>query len=319
MNPLREKAEYFLTKGFFCILRLCPSAAIYGLCRGLASLFYMLGFRRRQMTLQNMHLALPTLSAKERQRMARDSYDHFGQFMAESILILAGKIDLKKLESMVDGEAISKLLELEKSTEKGILFITGHLGNFELLAHYTGTRLTHTGHVVARKGTNQLVDDRIVTPMRESFGNRVIYKRRALPHVARALKKGEHVGLLIDIKSNAKKGVPVSFFGNKTYAIKSSAYLQIKLKPVVIPIAMVRIEPKQYKLIVGDPIQWTDNGQPLEEQISELTQLHQAALENLIRQYPKQWLWMHNRFKLPDVDTRRRQKQKNLRIAGEDA
>jgi len=319
MNPLREKTEYFLTKGFFCILRLCPSVVIYGLCRGFAALFYTLGLRRRKMTLQNMQLALPNLSAKERQRMARASYDHFGQFMAESAMILAGKIDREKLQKMVDGEDISKLLELEKSTEKGILFITGHLGNFELLAHYTGTRLTRTGQVVARKGTNQRVDDRIVTPMRESFGNRVIYKERALPHVARALKRGEHVGLLIDIKSNHKQGVPVTFFDNKTYAIKSSAYLQIKLTPIVVPVSMARIGPKRYKLIVGDPVQWTDNGQPIEEQILELTQLHQTALEKLIRPYPEQWLWMHNRFKLMDARTRRRQKRKALRIAAKDA
>jgi len=319
MNPLREKAEYFITKGFFCILRLCPSAAIYGICRGFAFLFYTLGFRRRKMTLQNMQLALPNLSEKERQRMAIASYDHFGQFMAESAMILAGKIDREKLENMVDGEDISKLLELEKSTEKGILFITGHLGNFELLAHYTGTRLTRTGHVVARKGTNQRVDDRIVTPMRESFGNKVIYKKRALPHIARTLKRGEHVGLLIDIKSNAKRGVPVTFFGNETYAIKSSAYLQIKLNPIVVPITMARIEPKRYKLIAGDPIPWADNGQPIEEQISELTQIHQTELEKLIRQYPEQWLWMHNRFRIKETSTLRRKKRRKKRRAKESA
>jgi len=319
MNPLREKTEYVLTKRFFCILRLCPSGVIYGLCRGFAFLFYTLGFRRRRMTLQNMQLALPNLSAKKRRQMARASFDHFGQFMAESTMIMAGKIDHAKLLDMVDGTDISKLLTLEKSTDKGILLITGHLGNFELLAHYTGSQLTRTGHVVARKGTNQLVDDRIVTPLRESFGNNVIYKERALPHVARALKRGEHVGLLIDIKSNAKRGVPITFFGNETHAIKSSAYLQIKLNPIVVPITMARVKPKRYKFIIGDPIAWSDNGQPIEEQISELTQIHQTALEKLIRQHPEQWLWMHNRFQLMDARTRRRQKRKARRIAAREA
>lgn len=297
MNPLREKTEYFLTKGFFMILRNCPAPVIYGACRIIAFLFYLAGTGRRRITMKNLNLAFPELPKKEHRRIARAAYNHFGQMIAESAMILAGKIDREKLIGMVDGEVMGKLLKLEQETDKGIIAITGHLGNFEFLSHYTGTQSVRPGNVVARRGNNRLIDDRIVTPLRESFGNKVIYKSRALPHVVRALKRGEHVGLLIDIKSNAKEGIPVTFFGKETIAIKSSAYLQIKLESLVIPIAMVRVAPKQYKLIADDPIPRADNGQPVDEQIAELTQLHQTALEKLIRQYPEQWLWMHNRWR----------------------
>ncbi len=298
MSPLREQIEYVLTKAFFAFLRMCPAPMIYGTCRGVAALFYGLGLGRRRITLKNLALALPEKPQRERVKLARAAYDHFGQMIAESAMVLAGKIDRDKLMELVDGSEMQKLLDLEKNTKAGILAITGHLGNFELLSHYTGTQSIRQGHVVARKGTNQRIDDRIVTPMRESFGNRVIYKHRALPHVVRALRRGEHVGLLIDIKSGRKEGVPVTFFGKETYAIKSSAYLQIKLGVPVVPITMARVAPKRYKLIVSEPIQWADNGKPIEEQIAELTQLHQTALEKLIRQYPEQWLWMHNRWRL---------------------
>ena len=298
MNPFREQTEYTLTKAFFAFLRMCPTPMIYGTCRGVAALFYGLDLSRRRITLRNLTLAFPEKPKSERVKIARAAYDHFGQMIAESAMVMAGKIGRNQLMELVDGCEMQKLLELEKNTEAGILAITGHLGNFELLSHYTGTQSVRQGHVVARKGTNQLIDDRIVTPMRESFGNRVIYKRRALPQVVRALRKGEHVGLLIDIKSGRKEGVPVTFFGKKTYAIKSSAFLQIKLQALVVPIAMVRVAPKRYKLIVSDPIPWADNGKPIEEQIAELTQLHQTALEKLIRQYPEQWLWMHNRWRI---------------------
>jgi KDO2-lipid IV(A) lauroyltransferase len=164
--------------------------------------------------------------------------------------------------------------------------------------------------VVARQGSNRLIDDRIVTPLREAFGNRVIYKKRALPQIAKALKKGGHVGLLIDIKSHKIQGVPVSFFGHPTYAVKSSGYLQIKLDVPVVPVAMIRVAPKRYQLIVSDPIPWEDNGRPVEEQIIALTQLHQNALEKLIRQAPEQWLWMHNRFKFLDARIRRRKQRR---------
>jgi KDO2-lipid IV(A) lauroyltransferase len=298
MNPVREKIEYFLAKGFFAFLRCCPAPVIYGTCRLFAFLFYLAGTGRRRITMKNLQIAFREKSRTEHGRIARAAYDHFGQMIAESAMVLAGKIGREKLLSMVDGGAMKALLELEQSTNKGILAITGHLGNFELLSHYTGTQSVRQGHVVARQGTNRLIDRWIVIPMRESFGNRVIYKNRALPQVARALKRGEHVGLLIDIKCNRWEGVPVTFFGKETFAIKSSAYLQIKLDIPVVPVAMVRVAPRQYKLIAADPIPWSNNGKPQEDQIVELTQLHQSVLEKLIRQYPEQWLWMHDRWRL---------------------
>ena len=247
--------------------------------------------------MKNLEIAYPDLSDKERVERARAAYDHFGQFLAESAMILCGKIDQTALDEMVDGSAMEKLKRIEENTDKGVLAITGHLGNFELLAHYTGSHADRQSHVVARKGSNQLIDERIVTPMRESFGNKVIYKNRALPQIVKALRHGEHIGLLIDIKTNARQGVPVTFFGKETLGLKSSAYLQIKLSPLIVPMTMARIAPRKYKLVVDDPIEWTDNGKPLDEQVAELTQIHQQALEKLIRRYPEQWLWMHNRWK----------------------
>ncbi len=310
MNKTREKAEYFLTKGFFGLLRICPASLLYGICRVFAAAFYLLAFRRRKITLCNLELAFPDLPVKERKRIARCAFDHFGQFIAESTMILAGKLNKDQLMRMVDGSDMQKLLDLEQSTEKGILFITGHLGNFELLAHYTGMQFKRHGLVVARKGNNQLIDDKIVTPMRESFGNSVIYKDRALPRIARGLRKGNHIGLLIDIKTKGHQGTPVQFFNHKTFAINSSAYLQLKLNPLVVPMTMVRVAPRKYKLVTGNPVEWIDNGKPMEEQVAELTQAHQAELEKLIRSYPEQWLWMHDRWKLPEFERARRKKRR---------
>ena len=297
MNPIREKTEYALTKGFFVLLKVCPAPLIYGVCRGVAFLFYALAAKRRHITMKNLLIAFPKLPIRERRRIAREAYDHFGQMIAESAMILSGKITRDDLAMIVDGEAMQTLRKLEASTPLGVLAITGHLGNFELLAHYTGSHAERQSHVVARKGSNHLIDEKIVTPMRESFGNSVIYKTRALPQVIRALKKGEHIGLLIDIKTNARQGVPVTFFGKETLGLTSSAFLQIKLNPIVVPVAMVRVAPKRYRLKVSDPIPWEDNGAPKDEQIAQLTQLHQSALEQLIRETPEQWLWMHNRWK----------------------
>lgn len=297
MNPVRVQVEYRLARGFFSLLKVCPTPLIYGVCRGFALLFYALAAKRRHITMKNLRIAFPEQPVKEQRRIARAAHDHFGQMIAESAMIMAGKISRDDMEEMVDGSEMGRLLELEQSASQGVLAITGHLGNFELLAHYTGSHAERQSHVVARKGSNRLIDDRIVTPMRESFGNSVIYKERALPQIVKALKRNEHIGLLIDIKTNARQGVPIQFFGKETLGLKTSAYLQIKLNPLIVPMTLVRIAPRKYKLVVNDPIEWQDNGKPMDEQVAELTQIHQQALENLIRETPEQWLWMHNRWK----------------------
>lgn len=298
MNPAREQIEYRLTQLYFWILRRCPQRVLLGTCHAIARVFYALAAKRRYITRANLQIAFPEKTESERAQIARTAYRHFGTLIAESAMVLAGKLTREMLLERVDGRAMQTLLDLEASTDQGILFITGHLGNFELLAHYTGMRFERVGHVVARRGNNRLIDERIVTPMRESFGNHVIYKNRALPRIARALKRGEHAGLLIDIKTNAKQGVPVRFFGRETLGIKSSAYLQLKFQPLVVPMAMLRDESGKLRLVVRDPIEWSDNGRPFEEQLAELTQRHQSELEALIRMAPEQWFWMHNRWRL---------------------
>lgn len=297
MNPIREKTEYFLTKGLLNVLHYCPAPVIYCICRFFAGVVYVATTKRRRITMKNLNIAYPKLSLKEHRRIARRAYDHFGQLIAESAMVLSRKIRREDLPGMVDGSDLPKLQALENSTDKGILFITGHLGNFELLAHYTGCQLRKGGIVIFRQGSNRLIDARIVTPLRESFGNRGVYKSRALPQIVRTLREGKHVGMLIDIKTNIREGVPAVFFGKETLAMKSSAYLQVKLNVPVVALSMVRIAPKKYKLVVLDPILWEDDGRPADEQIADLTQRHHNAIEKLIRQHPEQWLWMHDRWK----------------------
>ncbi|MFA7256220.1 MAG: hypothetical protein WC047_01410 [Kiritimatiellales bacterium] len=297
MNPVREKIEYFLTKGLLAVLHYCPAPVIYGICRSFAAVVYLAATKRRRITLRNLRLAYPELSLKEHRRIARKAYDHFGQLIAESAMVLSKKIKRDDLGTLVDGSEMSKLRVLEDSSEKGVLFIAGHLGNFELLAHYTGCQLRKSGAIVFRRGSNRLIDNQIVTPLRQSFGNKVIYKHRALPQIVQTLRNGNHVGMLIDIKTNRSEGVPTVFFGKETLAIKSSAYLQVKLNIPVVAVSMVRVAPKKYKLVVLDPIHWEDDGRPIDEQVADLTQRHHAAIETLIRQHPEQWLWMHDRWK----------------------
>jgi KDO2-lipid IV(A) lauroyltransferase len=132
-------------------------------------------------------------------------------------------------------------------------------------------------------------------------------------NTVKALKRGEAVAFLIDQKIGKKEGVPVQFFGREVLAVASCAVLQMRFNPLVVSLFLMKTGRRKYKLLIGDPIEWTDDGTSKEEQIQKLTQIHQSSIEEIIRAYPDQWFWMHNRFKLKDARTLRRKNRRALK------
>ncbi len=309
MNPVREKTEYLLLSGLIGLLKLLPERLIAGLFRSFGALFFVCSFRRRGMTLENLAIAFPEKSRRQRLGIAWRSFLNMAEFTGESFMMLAGKLTPEKIAARVDETALEKYRRLASGAEKGILYLTGHLGNWELLGNYGGLR-GFRSHVVARRGTNRLIDERIIVPMRTLYGNKVFYKENAMLNTVKALRRNEAVSFLIDQKIGRKEGVPVQFFGRELLAVASCALLQIRFRPLVLPVFMIKTAPHRYKLVVGDPVEWSDDGSPQEEQIQKLTQLHQNMIEQTVRQYPDQWFWMHNRFKLMDGRTRQRKKRR---------
>lgn len=297
MNPLREKTEYAALKGLISLLNVLPEALIDGLLRMFAALFFLLGFQRRRLTLKNLALAFPEKSRSERLGIAWRSYQNMALFMGDSFRMLSGKLTREQILSMVDAEEIEKYRAVRDGSNRGVLHLTGHLGNWELLASYAALR-GYPANIIARQGDNRLIDEKIVGPSRTLYGNKIYYKKNALLFIGKALRHGEAVAFQIDQKISRKYGVPVRFFGKEAIAISSSAALQIRFNPLVIPVFVMKTGHKQYKLRVGDPVEWIDDGTPHEEQIQKLTQRHQNIIEDMIRQYPDQWFWMHNRWRL---------------------
>lgn len=297
MNPIREKTEYKLLCGLISLLKILPKKPIEGFFRIFGILFFLLSFRRRNLTLKNLEIAFPEKSRKERARIARRAFVNMAEFTGDSFLLMANKLRQEEILAMVDGSQLEKYKSLRNTSGKGALHITGHLGNWELMAQY-GALQGLESHVVARRGSNQLIDDHIVTPLRTRHGNKVFYKENAMLNTVKALKRNEAVSFLIDQKIGPKEGVPVQFFGHEVLAVASCAVLQMRFNPLVLPVFLVKTARRHYKLIVGEAIYWSDDGSPQDEQIQKLTQQYQRVIEETIRQYPDQWFWMHNRWRL---------------------
>jgi KDO2-lipid IV(A) lauroyltransferase len=309
MNPFREKTEYALLCGLIGLLKILPTSLVEGFFKLFGALFFLLSFRRRSFTLTNLKIAFPEKRFSERFGIAWRSFQNMALFTGDSFLILAGKLTPDMIRTRVDETHLDKYRAIKASAKNGIIHLTGHLGNWELLGNYGAVRGLES-HVVARKGNNSLIDEKVIVPMRTRYGNKVFYKENAMINTVKALKRNQAVSFLIDQKIGRKEGVAVTFFGQEILAVASCAVLQLRFHPVVVPTFMIKTGYRKYKWLVGDPIEWTDDGSSKEEQIQKLTQRYQSIIEETIRAYPDQWFWMHNRFKLMNARTRRRKKRR---------
>ncbi len=179
--------------------------------------------------------------------------------------------------------------EEAKRRGKGVLFATGHLGNWELSA-YAHALMTEPMHVVVRPLDNPRID-RLVEQRRSGSGNRIIGKKDLLRGVLKALSANEAVGILLDQNAGLDDGVFVDFFGLKASANVGFTKLAQRTGAAVIP-GFAVWSPQEQRYIL--------RFYPIVEMTGDLvadTQALQTALEAAIREYPDQWLWIHRRWK----------------------
>ena len=172
---------------------------------------------------------------------------------------------------------------------RGVLVATAHFGNWELSA-FSHACMTAPMHVVVRPLDNLRLDA-LVEHHRALSGNRIISKRDAARDILRALRSGEAVGILIDQNTAISEGVFVDFFGAKACAGSAFVKLAHHSGAAVVPgYALWSEKDRRYVLRFDPEIAMTGD-------VQQDTQRIHAHLEQVIRQNPDQYLWIHRRWK----------------------
>lgn len=184
---------------------------------------------------------------------------------------------------------------LENGT--GFIMVAGHLGNWELVPYFYHLTSGHRACVVSA-GQSSPEMERYLTRMREQLGCDVRVMGNSMIGMVRRLRQGEGIGLLGDQDSRRSKGIFVDFFGKPAYTPEGPAALALRTGAWLVPINLYRDpeEPSRHILQVGKPLIPDTAAEPGEE-IKRLTQAHARALEELVRQHPEQWVWIHERWK----------------------
>jgi KDO2-lipid IV(A) lauroyltransferase len=255
---------------------------------------YLLDRRHVAIGMINLAIAFPDRSEHERRHILRTSYLNLGRGCAEYVR-LAGFFH-RRLVGRVTYERFQYWHELKRRYPgRGIVVLSAHFGNFELLA----TAHALHGHQITLVHHTQrfLPGDALMTWVRERAGVDVVRKRSAARAVLKALGDGQLVGVPFD--QNAKRGeaVFVPFFGEPAATSRTLARLVRKSHAIVVPVFIVR-EPnnRHHRIVIQDHIALQESADA-EADIEENTRRFLRPIEDMVRRHPGQFLWQHRRYR----------------------
>lgn len=287
MKKLKWLIEYFFYRIGVFLLSSLPLSLCLRIGSAVGLLGYFIDSSHRKIAMDNLRRASIGKNEEERKAILRRIYKHFGLNFAEFIR-------LKEMaQSMVRFEGEGNVHKA-KSMGKGIFFLSGHFGNWELLA---AAHAIHFGkaHVIAKDVKNIYVD-RHVKAQRGSCNLEIIRPRRSIYRILRIFRAKGEIGILLDQDTSHREGVFVDFFGQKACTQSALAIIALKTGVPVVP-AFIRRNPDRTHTLRYFPPIILDNTGDRKTDIVEYTQLFTSIIESQIREHPDQWLWLHRRWK----------------------
>jgi KDO2-lipid IV(A) lauroyltransferase len=289
---MRRKLEYAAAWPFIKILGALPRPLARAFAIGLAQLVYLLHGRLRRVGMRNLELALPEKNDAERKRIVRGVFTSLGRQLAE--LCQFPRYTLENVDDVVVYDGLENYLQA-RARGKGVLFLTAHFGGWELSA-FTHSLHGYWLHVVMRPMDNPYLD-RMIEHYRTMHGNKTVAKDDFVRGLLAAMKAGETVGILMDTNMTPPQGVFVDFFGIPACTASGLARIALRTDAAVVPTFTIWDEAiGKYRLRFDPALELIRTGDQ-ERDIVANTQMFTKVIEDYVRKYPDQWLWVHRRWK----------------------
>lgn len=258
----------------------------------LGRVVYLLHFRLREVGMRNLAMALPEKSEAERASILRGVFTSLGRQLAE--LCQFPRYTPENIDEVVVYDGLEHY-ERAYARGKGVLFLTAHFGGWELSA-FAHSLHGHWLHIVMRPMDNPYLD-RMIEHYRTMHGNKTVAKDDFVRGLLAAMKAGETVGILMDTNMTPPQGVFVDFFGIKACTASGLARIALRTDAAVLPGFTIWDEALgKYRLRFDPAVELIRTGD-LEADIVANTQRFTKVIEDYVRKYPEQWLWVHRRWK----------------------
>jgi KDO2-lipid IV(A) lauroyltransferase len=287
---MRHRLEYVAVRALLALVRVMPDALVRASGTALGLAFYTLDGAHRRIAQQNLEAAFPQRPAAERRAIARQAFGHFGRLLMALLKFATLPPDELLARVEIDGEDRARSAYAQG---KGVIFVTGHFGFWELQALVHALRVEPVS-VIGRALDNALLN-RLLEDIRQRTGNTVIYRKGALRRVLRTLQAGHGVAVLIDQHIMSRDAIYVDFFERPAATTSAIAALAIRTGAPVVPVFALPLGPGRYRLIYEHAV--APPRDATEAAIREFTQRCTDVLEMYVRRDPQLWLWMHRRWR----------------------
>ena len=256
---------------------------------GIGNLVYAILKKRRNIALNNLRMVFKDKQA-EITEIAKQSFQNVGKTLIEFLRF--PKYDVQQIKGMVrlEGEEYLKQAIL---SDNGVIIVTAHFGNWELIFHVLAG-MTDKLSAVAQRFKNQRLD-KLTNKYRIIHGGEIIEKKLAIKQVLLHLRKGFCVMILSD-QDAGDSGIFVDFLGVPASTAKGAVAFAMRTGATILNIFDVRQSDGSHVIKISEPIKIESSGD-LQRDVREGVKRITQALEQMIYEYPSQWLWMHNRWK----------------------
>jgi len=289
---MRHRLEYAAAWPLIKILGILPRPLARACGAGLAWIIYVFHVRLRQVGMRNLALAFPQKARAERARILRGEFTSLGRQLAE--VCRFPKYTPENVDEVVVYDGFENY-ERARARGKGVLFLTAHFGGWELSA-FAHSLHGHPMYIVVRAMDNVYLD-RLILQYRTLHGNRIVEKDDFVRGLLAAMKAGEEVGILMDTNMTPPQGVFVNFFGIPACTASGLARIALRTDAAVVPgFTIWDAQLGKYRLRFDPALELIRAGD-LEADIAANTQRFTSVIEDYVRNYPDQWLWVHRRWK----------------------
>jgi KDO2-lipid IV(A) lauroyltransferase len=304
---IKQWLVYIALRILICILQALPMEACQTMGRAAARLAYDVLKIRRRLIDDNLAHAFPEHSSAQRQRLAREMWEHMFLMMCELAQVPRKFHDTNWRQHIEISTPEIELFIRQLLSSRPIVVVSGHLGNFEV-GGITSGLLGFPTFSVARPLDNVYLH-RFVTRFREATGQFLLPKKGSAKQLDAVLQSGGTMMLLGD-QSAGPKGVWVEFFGRPASCHKAVALFSLVNRAPMLLAYSVRIGPMRFRIGISAMFDPTTDAQLAG--VKPLTQWYNDHLERAVRQYPGQYWWLHNRWKnKPAWQLQRRRQQRN--------
>ena len=293
-GKLRTYLEYAPVKLVLATLGGLPPRTAYRIGQSFGKLAYLLARDLRRTGEINLRLAFPEKTEEERAALLRECFDSLGRELG--LFSQMASRSREELRQLIEVQGFENLEKARAERGDRLIYFTGHLGAWEMTSFGVSV-LGYPLLFLVRRLDNAKVEQ-LVDGVRTKFGNKTVDKLSAARSMLKILRSGEiALGLLPDLNTLDDEAIFVDFFGVPAATTFVIAKLAVRTNTPLIPFFAPWSEEKgKYLLIVEPPILAECTGDE-EADVRRVTMEVTRRVENQIRQYPGQWLWIHKRWK----------------------